>query len=888
MADPTPTSAVPSQSQTHTPNAPTALPPSTRKAQLEDSALIDTLLGLSKTSPKLVKSTLSDVPGCEAEGLAVRSWKMNEFKYYDVPSPFPTLARGLFTMDVGDEDGDGVDGVRHRIVVRGYDKFFNIGEVPWTTWESIKDHTTGPYTLSLKSNGCIIFIAAITPSKVLVTSKHSVGSGDATVSHAMMGRRWLERYLKEKGREEKDLAGELWRKNLTAVAELCDDNFEEHVLAYPPDKTGLHLHGLNHSSKYFHTLLTAEVDAFAEEWGFIRTATLDFDTIEEVKTFSDEVAKTGKWDGEAVEGFVVRTHVGVPPRNTKAESSPTPYPPGSTFFFKIKYDEPYMMYRDWRELTKMLLTKHAKGERMQASGLPKGKMRREETRKYVDWVVGDIKRNPALYETYLNGKGIIATRERFLRRLEEGGLQDFSGEGEGQTTKQEFGKTVIVPVAVPGCGKTTVSLALAKLFGFGHSQSDNVQGKKAAVTFVKNVVGLLKTHDVVIADKNNHLRQHRTALREATSNFSPPVRLLALHFDITSKPPATIHRICSERIFKRGENHQTLRPDPTSKGFHEEVVWQFIGSSEELAPDEVDGVVDMDVEGGVVEQVLQAVEGVGRALGWEEGRFPSEERVREVVQEVLEGYKVDVGDVSGGGGGKKRAQGQAQEGKGKKIASAPRYFGVLPEVDLAKLLETELAVREGEELDSGEGKVRKEAREMFEVLKKGNRVTKRPHVTLTHKTSAKEAPEVWDLCVELDSMSGPPVFEGVLKTLVFTERVMALTFEDLQLADSAIEDTGKKMEDLDPLVDSFEQLPVGEVGTSNKARKVGGRLVEGLPDAIRRRLHVTIGTRDGGVAPIEGKFVVEQWREGEDEDGEVRVLDIGETKVTGLLKGLYS
>jgi tRNA ligase len=50
---------------------------------------------------------------------------MNEFKYYDIPSPFPTLARGLFTTEMDGEP-------KYRIVVRGYDKFFNIGEVPWT------------------------------------------------------------------------------------------------------------------------------------------------------------------------------------------------------------------------------------------------------------------------------------------------------------------------------------------------------------------------------------------------------------------------------------------------------------------------------------------------------------------------------------------------------------------------------------------------------------------------------------------------------------------------------------------------------------------------------------------------------------------------------------
>ena len=60
---------------------------------------------------------------------------MNEFKYYDVPSPFPTLARGLFTREIPDDsqkEGEVASKI-YEIVARGYDKFFNIGEVPWTT-----------------------------------------------------------------------------------------------------------------------------------------------------------------------------------------------------------------------------------------------------------------------------------------------------------------------------------------------------------------------------------------------------------------------------------------------------------------------------------------------------------------------------------------------------------------------------------------------------------------------------------------------------------------------------------------------------------------------------------------------------------------------------------
>lgn len=90
----------------------------------EDSKLIADLHALSRKSPKLVKS--STYPAPADPSIIVRSWKMNEFKYYDVPSPFPTLARGLFTVELPKTE-------ENRIVARGYDKFFNIGEVPWTT-----------------------------------------------------------------------------------------------------------------------------------------------------------------------------------------------------------------------------------------------------------------------------------------------------------------------------------------------------------------------------------------------------------------------------------------------------------------------------------------------------------------------------------------------------------------------------------------------------------------------------------------------------------------------------------------------------------------------------------------------------------------------------------
>lgn len=54
------------------------------------------------------------------EGFIITSWKMQDYAYKRDPCPYPTRARGLFTQG------------KERIVVRAYDKFFNVDEVSWT------------------------------------------------------------------------------------------------------------------------------------------------------------------------------------------------------------------------------------------------------------------------------------------------------------------------------------------------------------------------------------------------------------------------------------------------------------------------------------------------------------------------------------------------------------------------------------------------------------------------------------------------------------------------------------------------------------------------------------------------------------------------------------
>ncbi|EKM56290.1 uncharacterized protein PHACADRAFT_253339 [Phanerochaete carnosa HHB-10118-sp] len=748
---------------------------------------------------------------------------MNEFKYYDIPSPFPTLARGLFTRDIT------VDGEeKHRIVARGYDKFFNIGEVPWTTWGSLEAHTKPPYTLTLKSNGCIIFISALTPTKLLVTSKHSLGGkkDGSEATHAQVGERWLRKHLSDAGKTEEQLAQVLWEKNWTAVAELCDDSFEEHVLPYSKEQTGLHLHGINECRKEFRTMLQETVDGFAREWGFITTQSIVLKTIPAVKEFTEEIGKAGKWRGQALEGFVVRTHVSASPSKPGGDASASPYAPGSSFFFKVKFDEPYMMYRDWREVTKTLLSKGAS-----TSNVSKAKLKRPETQVYVKWVIKEIKRERTQFAEFTKGKGIIATRERFLNWLESGEgqheLDDTSKEDQAkiEEDKKKFGKTIIVPIAIPGVGKTTIAIALAHLFNFGHTQSDDIASKKAGPQFVKNVVKLLQTHDVVIADKNNHLRQHRQALRDATKGMRPPVRLLA--FDWSSDlPPATVHRICGDRIVARGENHQTLRADVEGKA-HDEVVWMFLSQTEELLDNEVDELVEMSVEESLEDALARAVDACVRILGVPR---PSAEQMGQALA-AARGYSPTT---------------RRETKEKKEKARQPRYYALIPEIDLERLL--------GKRFKADDISLR--GKEFYRALKANDRVTDRPHITIVHEGNLPAVSELWERTKELHALAAPPLFSLRLSDAVWNDRVMALVVEDVAVAAEAADPEAK-----------------------------GAEFLANVPEELRSQLHVTVGTKAKDIKPVEARDLVEQWKRGETGIESCKLDDVF---VKGRIRGLFN
>ena len=320
------------------------------------------------------------------------------------------------------------------------------------------------------------------------------------------------------------------------------------------------------------------------------------------------------------------------------------------------------------------------------------------------------------------------------------------------------------------------------------------------------------------------MRQHRQALREKFKDYDPPVRLLAMNwpFDL---PVSTIHRICSDRITVRGENHQTLLADPTGKS-HEEVIWMFLQTAEELLDHEVDDSIEMDVEESLEDALARAIDGCVRILGVKK---PSVEEIGEALA-VARGYKSS--------GPKKNKKVDAPK--------PPRYYALLPEVNLEDLLDKYMLKDD----------ISAAGRDLYRRLLDQKRVAVRPHVTIVHEKGLPEDQSLWDRCRDIVASAEPPIFVFKLGTVVWNTRVMALTVSDIAVSQNDEDPESKGMD-----------------------------FVVKLPDALKGKLHVTVGTRDKDVNPFEARQLVLDWRNG-DTTVESRTLE--DVWVKGRIKGLFS
>lgn len=765
-----------------------------------------------------VKKTRFDVSN-SADGIIVDSWRFQDWDYKK--RDLPTYARGLFTT----RSRKGVP----EIAVRGYDKFFNVGEVHETQWNNIMKQTAPPYELTLKENGCIIFVSGLEDDTLLVCSKHSTGDRtDIDVSHASAGERSLERQLQAIGRTKQDLARELRQRNITAVAELCDDAFEEHILAYGPEKAGLYLHGLNLNVPEFMTYPSTHVQQFADDWGFKKVGLITMESIDEVKKFLEEVAETGAHEGRDVEGFVIRCK-----RSYNPDKAPF-----QDWFFKFKFEEPYLMYRQWRECTKALISGKP----------PRYKKHAKITEEYLLYARKRLAADPKLGKLYNQNHGIIALRDDFLafknlKGSDAAAFEEIYGNGGKSEVTRDI---ILVPIATIGCGKTTIGLALTKLFNFGHVQNDNITGSKRPPRFTKMVLDQLEDHVAVFADRNNAQKHERKQILTDVKMQHHNARLVALNFvhgDIER-----IREVTRERVLARGDNHQTIQAASDQGkvvGIMEGFLNRFEECDPERAPDDgFDSIIDLDPTSSSRENLGVVVKELRRLYPNLVEAVPTSEELDAAIQAAFDDYNPDLRHTIPDRGGRKNDRNQNQQAAQKPQKKKPlEYMSIdIPAKDINALLEKTFA------------NVTSERSKFYKQLKQTRRVQPKFHVTLMHRATAKEHPELWERYTRLhaEAEAKNPLdgklgeCEVLLERVVYDDRIMAIVARLL-----------------DP---------------------------EGQWECINKVAHVTIGTRDDAVKPKESNDLLARWlEEGAGDDSGIGDLVFeGRPTFKGAVRGVLA
>lgn len=253
----------------------------------------------------------------------------------------------------------------------------------------------------------------------------------------------------------------------------------------------------------------------------------------------------------------------------------------------------------------------------------------------------------------------------------------------------------------------------------------------------------------------------------------------------------------------------------------------FLKGTEPLKETEADATIEMDIGDDLEHALARAIDGIVRELGLPR---PDPERVGAALAKVR-GYVPE------------NTMSTKTETKAK---PTPRYFGLRPEIDLATL---EAHISRRKEGDGGGS-----LREFWDALKKDERITPRPHVTIVHEKELSDKFALWERCSALYALASPPLFRARLGHVVANERVMAVTVEELRVDDPE-EDKGQE----------------------------GSTFLSMLDPELLGRLHITVGTRDTSVPPFEASALVESFKRGEKGLCNVRLEDV---YVKGRIKGL--
>ncbi|KAL3961555.1 hypothetical protein ACCO45_003078 [Purpureocillium lilacinum] len=306
-----------------------------------------------------------------------------------------------------------------------------------------------------------------------------------------------------------------------------------------------------------------------------------------------------------------------------------------------------------------------------------------------------------------------------------------------------------------------------------------------------------------------------------------------------------IRRITQERVLARGDNHQTIHA-ATDKNKYLGIMEGFINRFERCSPhsrpdDGFDVIIDLDPAVGSRMNLETVVKQLQRYFPNLVKETPSSEQLDAAIEAAI-GYKPDfkheLPDRTNGGS-KKTQQPQPQENQRKSRQNQLEYMSIdVPANAITAALD-----------QAFQGVDPKTSR-FYMQLKQTRRVQNKFHVTLMHRATAKQHPELWKRYTTLHDASAGTEDKLdecglILERVVFDDRIMAIVVR---------------------LIDA-----------------------EGKWDCVNRVAHITVGTRDSTVKPKESNDLLARWLDDGVSDGGIveRVFEPKPT-VVGAVRGVAS
>ena len=256
---------------------------------------------------------------------------IKEIKYYNISSfNFTSKAfyKGIWDNQTVRARGLFFNTVNNEIVIRSYDKFFNINEKEETKIDNINNKISYPLTAYVKYNGFLGLVGYDKLSdNLLITSKNNPDS-----EHANYFKNIFNDTLTEE--QQKELVEFIKINNVTLVFECIDPINDTHMIKY--DKKKIVLldivnNDINFSKKPYEEVLT-----FANKFNLeVKERAKVFNNWNEFYSWYNEVIKEDyKYNNEYIEGFVLED--------------------SNNFMFKLKLDY-YKFWKQMRTLSKEVL-----------------------------------------------------------------------------------------------------------------------------------------------------------------------------------------------------------------------------------------------------------------------------------------------------------------------------------------------------------------------------------------------------------------------------------------------------------------------------------------------------------------------------------------------------